>query len=89
MIFTRENAKLYRHILSPDVEKEIIMLLNHILKEKEEIFDNPNATDSELRAFQGQKTLITELKQYRNRLNDTVIREKESKLDGRQQQLGR
>lgn len=83
MLFTRENAKLYRHILHPEVEKEIIQLLNHVLKEKEEIFDNPLASDAELRQFQGQKTLITELKQYRNRLNDTVIREKESKLDGR------
>lgn len=81
MIFDKETAKKLEPLLHPSVENALYLLFDHVLKEKETIFDNPNATDAELRQFQGQKTLISELKQYRIRLKDTVTREKERKLD--------
>lgn len=81
MIFSPDIAKKLEALLHPDVENAIKLLLDHVLKEKDQINDNPNCTDAELRQLQGQKVLINELKQYRNRLKDTVTREKERELD--------
>lgn len=81
MIITEELRKSLTPLVHADVEKALNILLDHILKEKEEIFDNPNATDAELRQFQGQKKLISELKQYRGRLSDSILREKERRED--------
>lgn len=81
MIFSPEIAKKLETLVHPEVEKAIKLLLDYVLAEKEQIYDNPHATDAELRQFQGQKVLIKELKQYRNRLKDTVTRENERELD--------
>ena len=79
MIFTKIDAKQFKNILHSDVERELCLLLDIVLAQKEDIFNNPQATDSDLREFKGQKVLISELKQNRTRLNDAVKREKESK----------
>lgn len=84
MIFDKETAKKLEVLVHPNVENAIKLLLDHVLHEKETIFDNPNVTDAELRQFQGQKTLISELKQYRNRLKDSFTREQERELDAGQ-----
>lgn len=81
MIITHELGKKLQPLIHPEVEKAILVLLDHVLKEKEEVYENPQATDAMLREFKGQKTLISELKQYRTRLNDSIIREKERKED--------
>lgn len=81
MLFDKETAKRLEVLVHPTVETAIILLLEHVLKEKEQLFENPEASDAQLRQFQGQKTLISELKQYRLRLKDSVIREKERELD--------
>lgn len=82
MILDRIIAKKLGPLLNDEVEKAIILLLDHVLSEKQAIFDNPQATDTELRQFQGQRVLVSELKQYKNRIKDGVLRENESKLDG-------
>jgi hypothetical protein len=81
MIFSPEIARKLEILVNSDVEKAIILLLDHVLKEKESVYDDPEATDAQLREFKGQKVLVSELKQYRNRLKDTIIREKERKQD--------
>lgn len=80
MIFDTETAKKLQALLHPDVEHAIGILLDTALLQAEEVQNDPNATDAQLRQFQGKKMLIKELKEYRNRLSDAVKRVKESSL---------
>ncbi len=77
MIITAEIAKKLEVLVHPEVENAIILLLDTVLKQKEDIFTNPQATDADLRQYQGQKVLISELKQYKTRLKDAFVRETE------------
>jgi len=77
MILDYQTAKKLEALIHPDVEKAIIALLDAALRQKEDIQDNPNATDAELRQFQGQRALIKELKGYRERIKEAVKREKD------------
>lgn len=81
MIINKQLAKQLEALVHPDIEKAIKLLLEHVILEKEALFDNPTATDSELRQFQGQKILVKELKEYRKRIQDAILRESESKID--------
>lgn len=81
MIINKQLAKQLEALVHPDIEKAIKLLLEYVILEKEALFDNPTATDSELRQFQGQKILVKELKEYRKRIQDAILRESESKID--------
>lgn len=77
MVINEILRKKLEPLVNPVIEQALLLLLDHVLEEKSAIFDNPLATDAELRAFQGQKVLIKELKEYRKRLNDSILRQKE------------
>ncbi len=77
MLFDVQTAKKLSVLNNKDIEQAILLLLSSILREKEEIFSNPQATDADLRAFQGQRMLINELKDYKLRLNDAIKRDKD------------
>ncbi len=82
MVFDKEIAKKLKILTASDIEASIKLLLDYVLAQKANILDNPNVTDAEMRQFQGQRQLITELKDYKQRLRDAVTREKEKKLEG-------
>lgn len=77
MIFDVQTAKKLEALVHPDIEKAVILLLEEVLRQNETVTEDPNATDVQLRQFQGQKLFVKELKEYRKRLNDAIVREKD------------
>ncbi len=77
MIFDPQTAKKLEALIHPEVHKALLLLLDTALQQAEdETYSNPAATDAELRQFQGKRVIIKELKDYKKRVNDAIIRDK-------------
>ena len=72
MILDKKTAKELETLLHPDVEEAIIKLLDYILLNESHILINAEAKIEELKLYQGKFLALSDLKQYKQRINDAI-----------------
>lgn len=72
MILDKKTAVDLEALLHPDVEEALLKLFDYIEVQERSIERNPEAKFEELKLFQGKVILLSELRQYKQRIIDGV-----------------
>lgn len=72
MIFSKAQALELEALVDPQVEEALIKLFDFILTNRTDNLKDLELSDSKVRAYLGQVALLTDLKQYKQRLKDAI-----------------
>lgn len=70
MIPDKKTSLELEALLHPDVEEALLKLFDLIERQESSILRNPDADLAALKLFQGKMILLSELKQYKQRILD-------------------
>lgn len=70
MIINPEKLKKLEVLLNPAVEEAILTILDDLYSQHSPVLSNFQASEAELRVFQGQLSIINDLKDYKQRILD-------------------
>lgn len=72
MIFSAEFARTLDALIHPDVETQLIELLEELERQELVKLANPDAKFEDLKLLQGRIIVLKELKQYKQRILDAI-----------------
>lgn len=72
MILTVDIAKQLAPLNNDNIEAAITALLDYIEHIEKPVINDPDVSNEKLRVYQGKMLLISELRQYRERILDAL-----------------
>jgi len=72
VFFSKEFAEKLDALIHPDVETQFLELLSLLEQQELDSLSNPDLKFEDLKLFQGKLIMIRDLKQYKQRIIDSV-----------------